>query len=149
MRIASNIFTWVVGLLEGIAALIVTLYEVSKDDSWAFIILAIGLIFRLTIMIWRQIAVNDGGSTIAAGICTLIFVSIVGGILTILLNDYQKDNNPKTRVIERGYTQKQAHDMIEVNRNLLLKGIITEEEFNKRQIEISSKVIKSEVYAGA
>lgn len=149
MRIASNIFTWVVGLLEGIAALIVTLYEVSKDDSWAFIILTIGLIFRLTIMIWRQIAVNDGGNTIAAGICTLFFVSIVGGILTILLNDYQKDNNPKTRVIERGYTQKQAHDMIEVNRNLLLKGIITEEEFNKRQIEISSKVIKSEVYAGA
>ena len=41
----------------------------------------------LAILIWRQLSIYSGKKT-AVGILTLLYVSVVGGILTLLIPDY-------------------------------------------------------------
>ena len=41
----------------------------------------------LAILIWRQLSIYSGKKT-AVGILTLLFVSVAGGILTLLIPDY-------------------------------------------------------------
>lgn len=96
MKLTSNIFSWAVGLGTTALIVILVLAETSiamLETKWIIGGLILGVIFRFVLLIWRQIAVNDGGPTITIGVLTIVFVSIVGGILTILLDPRIRNNN--------------------------------------------------------
>ena len=108
MRLAATIFSW----LGGIALIVlefvllgrgiyvtktfyyfnyylgysipytVTQHIVAPD--WAWILMGVFALGQIIILLWRQFALMNG-KKMACGICTLIFCSIVGGILTLCI----------------------------------------------------------------
>lgn len=90
MRIASTIFTWLGGLATTILAFVSVSngYQVGKyhqqTPGWLWAVLVGAAIFRFIILMWRQIAIHNG-KKIAPGIFTLLFVSVIGGILTLCI----------------------------------------------------------------
>ena len=59
-----------------------TQHIVAPD--WAWILMGVFALGQIIILLWRQFALMNG-KKMACGICTLIFCSIVGGILTLCI----------------------------------------------------------------
>lgn len=117
MKTASNVISWIVGIIESIVSAITlsngidlphtscsyggctttTLHQ--PTPAWLWVIFVIALIVRLIILIWRIVSLNYD-NRIAAGIFTLIFVSVIGGILTFMIPEehsrYYYENRYKT-----------------------------------------------------
>ena len=102
MRTAASIFSWLGGIINAIILITAgargaevphyvyrgnsyyTEIQHVATPGWLWAIFVIIIIADLGILIWREISVSDGEKT-ASGIVTLIFVSLVGGILTLCL----------------------------------------------------------------
>ena len=102
MKIAASIFSWLGGLLTTIVGFVYvaggfnsmfyycdgyscstgTLHQ--ESPAWLWVLLIAFAIFRLIILIWRQRATNHG-KKVGCGVCTLLFVSTIGGILTLCI----------------------------------------------------------------
>ena len=52
--------------------------------TWVWVLWVIFVIVRLIILIWRQTATSNG-KKIGCGVCTLLFASVIGGILTLCI----------------------------------------------------------------
>lgn len=93
MKIAASIFSWLGGATTTIIAFVIVGTGVyvppnftAKIAIWvALVILAI---FRLIILIWRQTSTSFG-EKVKCGIFTLLFVSVIGGILTLCIPEDQ------------------------------------------------------------
>ena len=87
MRTCASVFSWIGGIITTVWEFIWLLPLCSLDHffGWLLFFLCFG---NLVILIWRQVAVENG-SKIPSGICTLIFVSLVGGILTLCIPESQ------------------------------------------------------------
>ena len=102
MKLASTIFTYIGAVLTTIYALInliggtvilttqCTSYGCNlvlvrqPSPSWLWIFFVIGIILRVIILVWRHHSIKNG-KKVACGVCTLLFVSLVGGILTLCI----------------------------------------------------------------
>lgn len=99
MKIAAMIFSWLGGAVTvalGYAFLIrghvitrtyadgSTATEVIPWHGRLFVLWACYLVLLLIVLLWRQRDVSHGHK-IASGICTMLFVSPIGGILTLLI----------------------------------------------------------------
>ena len=99
MKVAASIFTW----LEFVVVTIGTfIYLWMLYAAWTFgdvdysvsgpvaavvlTIWTIAFVIRLIICIWRQKAANEGNK-VACGVCTLLFVSLLGGIFTLCIRN--------------------------------------------------------------
>ena len=169
MKTAASVLSWLVGilttgleffiLLRGIGV-VRTLYDYYGGHrgyyteierfaypGWVWGIWLVLVIIRVAVLIWRQIAVEDG-KKIACGICTIIFASAIGGILTLCIpndqllgnyNSYNSLNYPSPNNSRKKYlTEQEKDEAIRANRALLDKGIITKEEYEQRIEELNS-----------
>ena len=108
MKTAASIFSW----LGGIATIIFEFIMVGRGfdvvttgytynyhyggyqpyqsvqhvDSpiWLWVLIVIIAILQFIILIWRQSSVSNG-KKVGAGVCTLLFCSLIGGILTLCI----------------------------------------------------------------
>ena len=87
MRTCASIFSWIGGIATSLIEFfsLVGLARESPGIGWVIFFL---VVFNLVILIWRQVAVSSG-KKIASGVFTLLFVSLVGGILTLCIPEDQ------------------------------------------------------------
>lgn len=115
MKLASTIFSWLgLAVTIAIGILLISNYHVTSEwiesktcEIWdwdlicnsikrqeitytgtpwyVYIIWIATLVAQLIILVWRQMSISNGKKT-ACGIVTLICVSVVGGLLTLLIN---------------------------------------------------------------
>ena len=62
--------------------------ETVPYPTWVWVLWVIFVIVMLIILIWRQTAVENGHK-VGCGVCTLLFVSVIGGILTLCIPENQ------------------------------------------------------------
>ncbi len=87
MRTCASIFSWIGGIATSLIEFfsLVGLTRESPGIGWVIFIL---IVFNLVILIWRQCAVSNG-KKVASGVFTLLFVSLIGGILTLCIPEDQ------------------------------------------------------------
>lgn len=92
MKIVSRVFSWLGGVVSVIIEFVYadifnkTYYH---NQAWWLFIVALGLtIFQVSILIYREIQISNGRKN-ASGVLTLLFVSLVGGILTLCIPEDQ------------------------------------------------------------
>lgn len=155
MKIAACIFSWLGGVLTTIVWLIALLepatltvyfldYYYSEPLSvgpgtWA--VFWVFLVGRIAILVWREIATRHGRK-VGCGVCTIIFCSVVGGILTLCIPIDQLYVFPKSTPSSSTTSSSNVllkQERIELNRSLLMNGVITQEEFDRRVAEINTK----------
>lgn len=103
MRTAASIFSWLGGIATTIYGFVYlsqgqtvtyTTYnyyygysqhtEKVPYPTWLWVLWVIFIIVRLIILIWRQTATSNG-KKVGCGVCTLLFASLIGGILTLCI----------------------------------------------------------------
>lgn len=105
MKSAARVLSWVFGIL-GIIVMFYNYYsfdEIVKllnessslrgfasfvesfRSSYLYISIVCSIV-AIIVLVWRDIAVENGHK-MACGICTLLFVSKIGGILTLLITE--------------------------------------------------------------
>lgn len=165
MRTAASVFSW----LGGIATTIFGFFYLSKGQTvtyttyniyygyslstkttpyptWLWVLWVIFVIVRLIILIWRQVAVGNGNK-VGCGICTLLFASVIGGILTLCIPEDQlgghtsssyhsSSSTPTTKKI---LTEDEKIELINKYKKLLDDGVITQEEFESKKSDLLNK----------
>lgn len=118
MRIVSSIFSWIGGVatmivgfvrlsigyeadviyyVDGLYPVKTGATKIKPYDTWVWILWFVYLGGMLAILVWREISTRQG-SKILFGILTLIFASLVGGILTLCI--------PDSELFEHSYKHK-------------------------------------------
>lgn len=95
MKTCATVFSWLGGAIGSIAGLINIIQTAQSETPYLpaislWIIWGISLVVRIAVLIWRQISVNNG-KKVACGVCTLLFASLIGGILTLCIPQDQLD----------------------------------------------------------
>lgn len=170
MKTAASIFSWLGGIATTIYAFvmlsqgqIVTKYyynyygggyyqtERVPFPTWVWVLAIIFAVIRLIILIWRQKSVEEGNK-VGCGVCTLIFASVIGGILTLCIpedqlggysnypNKYQTHSKYVSRAPKK-YSMTERREKIEANNELLSRGVITRAEYDRRKKEIDANTI--------
>lgn len=155
MKKAASVFSWLGGLFTVVISFIFFIrgykvehlgyYEAYPPYVW--IIWGIYIVVMLAVLVWRQFSV-EFGHKIACGILTIVFVSKIGGILTLCIPKSQLNGDDDEETISKDTdvslkrTKKEITNE-EVKINLILKykemldnGIITQEEFEKKKKEL-------------
>ena len=86
MKGAASFFSWFGGLITAIL-LWVNFAPLFSYGAYYWIPL-IYTIVEILILIWREVAVSHGNK-VGCGVFTLIFASLIGGILTLCISDNQ------------------------------------------------------------
>ena len=165
MKAAATFFSWLGGLVTTIIAIVMvsrgvdvpvtkcnysyyggySCYQVTEHQpspAWLWVLLVVGIILRIIILIWRQNATNNG-SKVGCGVCTLIFVSVIGGILTLCIPEedlYSDDVEAKKHVSSS--TEVTGLDRATKVRDLdrqLAKSEITIDEYNEAIARLDGK----------
>ena len=88
MKVVASVFSWIGGVATSIIVWAYSIVFAMIKQDWVLVAIPIMyMIFALVILIWRQYATSHG-SKIGCGVCTLLFCSVVGGILTLCIPDY-------------------------------------------------------------
>lgn len=166
MKTAASVFSWIGGLLTAVIYWVSFGILASQSNTAFLIIPALYTIVDLVILIWRQVAVEDGNK-VGSGVFTLIFCSTVGGILTLCIpesqlrgsassSSYSTSTNyasstpsypsvtyksvPKTsstpQASQKAPSEKEKIELVREYKKLLDEGAITEEEFAKKKKEL-------------
>ena len=155
MKIAASIFSWFGGVVETIYSYFIMreiqgIYGISLSRSWLWGIFLVGIVLRLSILIWREKSVGKGNK-IACGVLTLIFVSFIGGILTLRIPQDQLYENkyvPKKIYSNSssaiGLTQKEIEDKVNIYKSMLQKGTITLTEYEEKMKRLGVKTVGEE-----
>ena len=119
---------------------------------WAWILFFIFLGVKIVIAYYRDIEAEQGDK-IGCGIVTLLFVSLFGGIFTLLIplddvapsrtrtsptlssNTPSEVNQDNTKL-----TQEEALRQMAVHENIYKKGFISKEEYEKRITDIKKRI---------
>lgn len=103
MRKCADIFTWIGGILTpiyyivyGCIGVLTTkvkngLYNVTYErytPTWLWVIFIIMIVLDVVGLIWRQLALKNGHK-VGCGVFEILFVSKVGGVLTLCIPEYQ------------------------------------------------------------
>ena len=87
MKTVASVFSW----LGGIATAIIIWVSFAPALQYKSSLIAVPIvymIFDLIILIWRQVSTSNG-KKVGCGVCTLLFCSVVGGILTLCIPEDQ------------------------------------------------------------
>ena len=106
MVTAASIFSWLGGIITTFIGFVnvargfdvpVTYYHCNgygcsystgtqhqASPAWLWVLWIIFVIVRFIILLWRQSSVANGRK-VACGVCTLLFASLIGGILTLCI----------------------------------------------------------------
>ena len=86
MKTVASVFSW----LGGITTAIIIWLSFAPLFSYGsyFWIPLIYMVLDLVILIWRQSATSNG-KKVGCGVCTLLFCSLIGGILTLCIPEDQ------------------------------------------------------------
>ena len=187
MRTAASVFSW----LGGIATTIFGFVYLSKGQTvtyttynyyygysqstqtvpypaWLWVLWVIFVIVRLIILIWRQVAVENGNK-VGCGVCTLLFASVIGGILTLCIPEDQlggykpssyhssssyhpsssssygssyrptTSTSSSTSTTKKVLTEDEKIELINKYKKLLDDGVITQEEFESKKSDLLNK----------
>lgn len=155
MKVASFIFSWLGGIVNSIIGLIsLDYFGFGKIWFWNWVV---WIIIRIIILGCRENAVTNG-KKVAVGVLTLLFVSIIGGILTLSIPEKELNGNNSNNQTYRGryngqaaapsiynknpiyvnsnFTEQQKIVLIQKYKQLLDEGIITKKEFESKKKEI-------------
>ena len=89
MKTAASVFSWIGGIITAVSLWVsFGIYASQSYLSGLLAIPAVYMIVDLSILIWRQVAVQRGNK-VGPGVLTLIFCSAVGGILTLCIPESQ------------------------------------------------------------
>lgn len=169
MKTAAAIFSWLGGIGNIVATAIVVVYyhyifnklgiyvpEIDISDTSYPIVLwffwGIFSIIQISILGWRGYSVEKGHN-VGCGIITLLFVSFLGGLLTLciprkqfMVANYYNNNNTNTysssgnlnqsQVDDKKEKENQSIELIKNYKKLLDDGIISQEEFDKKKKEL-------------
>lgn len=136
-------FSWIVGIVKAIYIWFVYFLELLEINPWLFLIPLFYTIIDVGILIWRQADVSEGRK-IPSGICTLIFCSVIGGILTICIPEadlYGYQGYMASKIFdEEGEKKELSEDekieLIEKYKKLLDEGTITQEDFEAKKKDL-------------
>ena len=89
MKTWASIFSWLGGIGNIIvncltASGVIRLYDSYLRPEWRWIATIVSAILIIVILIWRHFSIRNG-KKIAVGVCTLLFCSLIGGILTLCI----------------------------------------------------------------
>jgi len=90
MKVVACVFSWLGGIISIIIAFVYTgiLTNGAGYDWLLWVIAASYAIGNISILIYRESQIRNGGK-VASGVLTLIFCSLVGGILTLCIPEDQ------------------------------------------------------------
>ncbi len=145
MKIAASVFSWLSGIFNIIFAVInMNVLFNFLSPALSIIVVIIFTLLTFAILIWRESSAAYGDK-IACGIFTLLFVSLIGGILTLCIpiddsgsTSVYSTNNNSPYVSSYDLMRMLAEEAegrekrINANRNLYKKHIITYEELERR-----------------
>lgn len=143
METAASVFSWVGGILRTIALWIWFFVVDINISAWLVLIPLFYTVLSAIILIRRQSEVAEGRK-IPFGINTLIWCSIVGGILTLCipeddLNGYEGYLASKM-YDEAGEKNELSEDekieLITKYKKLLDEGTITQEDFEAKKKDL-------------
>ncbi len=151
MKGVAAAFSWIGGIITAVYLWIV--FGIMASYELAFLIIPIVYtVLDLAILIWRQNAVENGYK-VGCGVCTLIFCSLVGGILTLCipesqLGGYSYSSSRKT-YSSSSYTSSasitpldRAAKITEYERQLRA-GTISREEYDRKIAILDGKPYSS------
>ena len=175
MKTAASVFSLIGASLQIIASLIVLLagqsvtyyydgtIKTTPYPGWVWLLWVLDIIVKVIILFWRYNSVEDGYK-IGCGICTLLFVSFLGGILTLCIPEYEltgyysryssnysRQNNANTTayaVPESNKNNQSASEILSQKRYLnpdVKKVSITEQEHNLRLIKAYKELLEDGV----
>lgn len=78
----------------------------------------------------------NGGGKIACGVITLLFISLVAGILILCIPKEVDEIHYIDSFVRPRLTDEERDERINVNKNLMDRGLISEEEYQRRVYEI-------------
>ena len=139
MRKWSCFFSWF-GAISELLPLFIVFYSYKP----VIIGLTISTTIALAVLIFREIAVHANKYIKATGVLTLIFASVVGGILTIIYGTIVANNYGKAvvyKIDNAQLSEKDKNIAINAEKSLFERGIISKEEYDKRVQQINSRVI--------
>lgn len=87
MKIAASICSWLGGIITTIISFSNVNYLnniTGLEYQVVYLILSVSILLKIVILIWRAYSTRNG-SKIGCGIATLLFVSLIGGILTLCI----------------------------------------------------------------
>ena len=147
MKVTASVFSWLGGFIGTLVEFICLLQYYNYNIyfyynfDWIWIVFTIVVLFRLLILIWREIAVK-AGNKVGCGVCTLLFASIIGGILTLCIPDSELQPSYYTYSASHSnrysstygtnsnsFSSQSQNTKIEIYKSLLNKGTISIEEF--------------------
>ena len=140
MKHAAAILTWL-GYAATVAVVIVNLSidfdkrgrVIAKDTpAWVWVLAVIFLVIGLLVVIFREVQVRRR-NYILPGVLTIVFASVIGGILTILIPKSERTSPADPRV---EIAKKETEMDIEELRNQFQQGKITRDEFDRRMAEL-------------
>ena len=89
MKTAASVLSWIGGIITAVSLWVSCgIYASQFHLSGLLAIPAVYMIVDLSILSWRQVAVNRGNK-VGPGVLTLIFCSVIGGILTLCIPESQ------------------------------------------------------------
>ena len=106
MKIAATIFSWLGAAFTTIYGLVFLISGGTKTSGWLWVLWILAVIVRIIILIWRSVSIENGNK-IACGVCTLLFCSIIGGILTLCIPESQL--NPYSTRAPGRYPQRSSY----------------------------------------
>ena len=173
MKTAASVFSWLIGIVRMIfdifylplalasATLIKQLLPnsdiltVGTDSlsSFFWIVTFISFISKIVILIWRQVSVASGHK-VGSGIFTLLFVTLIGGILTLCIPENELNNNQYSpynvtnninipadnKQISIKNTEDDIIKLLTSYKKMFDDGVITQEEFEKKKAELLEKI---------
>lgn len=136
-------FSWIVGIGRVIYFWFVYFMDLQQINPWLFLVPLFYTIVDVGILIWRQADVSEGRK-IPSGICTLIFCSLIGGILTICIPEadlYGYQGYMASKIFdEEGEKKELSEDekieLIVKYKKLLDEGAITQEDFEAKKKDL-------------
>ena len=137
-------WSWFVGIGEIIVSWIysVAYYHFYNKLAFLLIISAVFTLEVVIILIYRELSVAIEKKT-AAGVLTLLFVSIPGGILTLCIpTDEYTPTYTETYASKVPMTAAEKDSTIAIERNLLERGIISKAVYDERVRNILKRPTK-------
>ena len=136
-------FSWIVGIGRVIYFWFVYFMDLQQINPWLFLVPLFYTIVDVGILIWRQADVSEGRK-IPSGICTLIFCSLIGGILTICIPEadlYGYQGYMASKIFDEEDEKKELSEdekieLIAKYKKLLDEGTITQEDFEAKKKDV-------------
>lgn len=136
-------FSWIVGIGRVIYFWFVYFMDLQQINPWLFLVPLFYTIVDVGILIWRQADVSEGRK-IPSGICTLIFCSLIGGILTICIPEadlYGYQGYMASKIFDEEDEKKELSEdekieLIAKYKKLLDEGTITQEDFEAKKKDL-------------